>query len=160
VAHHGPPLIFYGAKASSLPAISFKSNLRQTCRYIHQTIDPPELWSYIFLKFETINLGFNKRREHMQIRNAFGVAGFIIAPLAVIASCFTVASAASIEVPRISVEQTKQMLGSPEVVIIDVRTAKTWWRSRTKILSAVREEIGSEKKWAGKYPKDKTLIFY
>ena len=96
----------------------------------------------------------------MQIRNAFGVAGFIIAPLAVIASCFTVASAASIEVPRISVEQTKQMLGSPEVVLIDVRTAKTWWRSRTKILSAVREEIGSEKKWAGKYPKDKTLIFY
>ena len=96
----------------------------------------------------------------MLIRNPFGVAGFIIAPLAVIASCFTVASAASIEVPLISVEQTKQMLGSPDVGIIDVRTAKTWWRSRTKILSAVREEIGSEKKWAGKYPKDKTLIFY
>ena len=96
----------------------------------------------------------------MQIRNPFGVAGFIIAPLAVLASCVTVATAASIEVPRVSVEQTKQMLDHPEVVIIDVRTAKTWWKSRTKILSAVREEIGSEKKWAGKYPKDKTLIFY
>jgi hypothetical protein len=46
------------------------------------------------------------------------------------------------------------------VVIIDVRTAKTWWRSRKKILNAVREEIGSVKQWAGKYPKDKTLIFY
>jgi len=96
----------------------------------------------------------------MQIRNSFGVAGFILAPLAVIASCFTVASAASIEVPRISVEQTNQMLDSPEVVIIDVRTAKTWWRSRTKILNAVREDLGSVKQWAGKYPKDKTLIFY
>jgi hypothetical protein len=96
----------------------------------------------------------------MQIQNLFGVAGFIIALLAVIASCFTVASAASIEVPRISVEQTKQILENPEVVVIDVRTAKTWWRSRTKILKAVREEIGSVKQWAGKYPKDKTLIFY
>ena len=96
----------------------------------------------------------------MQIRNPFGVIGIIIAPLVVIASFVSVASAASIEVPRISVEQTKQMLGNPEVVIIDVRTAKTWWRSRTKILNAVREEFGSLKQWAGKYPKDKTLIFY
>ena len=102
----------------------------------------------------------NKRREHMQIRNPFGVAGFIIAPLAVIASCFTVAAAASIEVPRISVEQTKQILDHPEVVIIDVRTAKTWWKSRTKILNAVREDLGSLKQWAQKYHKDKTLIFY
>jgi hypothetical protein len=120
----------------------------------------PNYRPIFFLKFETLNLGFNKRRIHMQIRNPFGVAGFIIAPLAVIASCFTVASAASIEVPRISVEQTKQMIDNPEVVIIDVRTAKTWWRSRTKILNAVREEIGSVKQWSGKYPKDKTLIFY
>ena len=96
----------------------------------------------------------------MQTRNPFGVIGIIIAPLVMIASLVSVASAASIEVPLISVEQTKQMLGNPEVVIIDVRTAKTWWRSRTKILNAVREELGSVKKWAGKYPKDKTLIFY
>ena len=96
----------------------------------------------------------------MQIRNLFGVASFIIAPLAVLASCVTVATAASIEVPRVSVEQTKQMLDHPEVVIIDVRTAKTWWKSRTKILNAVREDLGSLKQWAQKYPKDKTLIFY
>jgi len=97
----------------------------------------------------------------MQIRNPFGIAGLIIASLFVIASCFPVASsAAPIEVPRISIEQAKQMLDNPEVVIIDIRTAKTWWRSRTKILNAVREELGSVKQWAGKYSKDKTLIFY
>ena len=96
----------------------------------------------------------------MQIRILYGIAGFIIAPLAVIVSCFTVANAASIEVPRISVEQTKDMLDNPEVVIIDVRTAKTWWSSRTKILNAVREEPGSLKQWAARYPQDKTLIFY
>ncbi len=70
------------------------------------------------------------------------------------------ASAASIEVPRISIERTKQMLANPDVVIIDVRTVKTWWRSPTKIENAVREEPGSLERWAEKYPKDKTLIFY
>ena len=96
----------------------------------------------------------------MTIRNPIGVAAFIIASLVVIAICFALGSDASVEVPRISVEQTKQLLGNPEVVIIDVRTAKTWWKSRTKIIRAVREELGSVKQWAGKYPKDKTLIFY
>ena len=72
----------------------------------------------------------------------------------------TAASAASIEVPRISIERTKQMLSNPDVVIVDVRTAKTWWRSTTKIKNAVREETGSLERWAEKYPKNKTLIFY
>ena len=96
----------------------------------------------------------------MHFRVFLGVAGFIIMSLAVHASCFKVAMAASIEVPRISVGQTKNLLDNPEVVIIDVRTTKTWWSSRTKILNAVREEPGSVEKWAAKYPKDKTLIFY
>jgi hypothetical protein len=96
----------------------------------------------------------------MQIRTLLRVAEFIFLLLAVTAFCFPAAKAESIEVPRISVEQTKEVLDNPEVVIIDVRTAKTWWRSRTKILNAVREEPGSQKEWAGKYPKDKTLIFY
>ena len=72
----------------------------------------------------------------------------------------TAASAASIEVPRISIERTKQMLTSADVVIIDVRTAKTWWRSTTKIENAVREDPGSIERWAQKYSKEKTLIFY
>jgi hypothetical protein len=72
----------------------------------------------------------------------------------------TAASAASIEAPRISIERTKQMLASADVVIIDVRTAKNWWRSTTKIKNAVREEPDLLERWAQKYPKDKTLIFY
>jgi hypothetical protein len=71
-----------------------------------------------------------------------------------------VAAAASVEVPRISIEHTKQMLANPDVVIIDVRTTKTWWRSPAKIENAVREEPGSIEHWAEKYSKDKILIFY
>lgn len=93
-------------------------------------------------------------------RNSFIAAGLIMAVLAGIHLGQEMASAASIEVPRISIERTKEMLTDPDVVIIDVRTAKTWWRSPGKIENAVREEPGSLKQWAGKYSKNKTLIFY
>ena len=96
----------------------------------------------------------------MTQRNLVDTTVLIIVLLAGILLCRTAASAASIEVPRISIERTKQMLANPDVVIIDVRTAKTWWRSPTKIENAVREEPGSLEDWAEKYPKDKTLIFY
>jgi agmatine/peptidylarginine deiminase len=85
---------------------------------------------------------------------------FLFALLAAMIACSGAAFAVSVEVPRISVEKTKTLLGSPDVVIIDVRTAKTWWRSTTKIATAVREDPGAVEKWASKYPKDKTLILY
>jgi hypothetical protein len=93
-------------------------------------------------------------------RNFVFAAGLIIVLLAGILLCRPMVSAASIEVPRISIERTKQMLSNPDVVIIDVRTAKTWWRSTSKIKNALREEPGSLKRLAEKYPKEKTLIFY
>ncbi len=96
----------------------------------------------------------------MLYRNVLGGIGFFTVLLAAVAAWLGVASAGSVEVPRISVEKTEALLGNPDVVIIDVRTAKTWWRSSTKILNAVREEPGAVEKWAGKYPKDKTLILY
>jgi Rhodanese-like domain len=96
----------------------------------------------------------------MRSRNVLSVFEIFFALLATMAGSFGVVSAASIEVPRISVEKAKELLGSADVIIIDVRTAKTWWRSSTKILNAVREEPGTIEKWAAKYPKDKTLILY
>jgi rhodanese-related sulfurtransferase len=63
-------------------------------------------------------------------------------------------------VPIISVHQVRQMLGQPEVVIIDVRKNLSWWQSTTKISTAVREDPSEVDEWAGKYSKDQTLIFY
>ena len=96
----------------------------------------------------------------MITRNVFAAAFLIIVLMAGNQLGPPAASAASIEVPRISIERTKQMLANPDVVIIDVRTVKTWWRSPTKIENAVREEPAALEHWAEKYPKDKTLIFY
>ena len=96
----------------------------------------------------------------MITRNVWVAAVLIMALMAGNQLGPPVAGAASVEVPRISIEHTKQMLANPDVVIIDVRTTKTWWRSPTKIENAVREEPGLIEHWAVKYSKDKTLIFY
>ena len=102
----------------------------------------------------------NSKAQYMMIRNVFIATIFSVSALVFFVSGITPAWAASIEVPRISVEQTRSMLGKPDVIIIDVRTTKTWWKSPTKISHAVREELGSMEQWANKYSKSSTLIFY
>ena len=64
------------------------------------------------------------------------------------------------EVPRLSANEVKQMLYRPDVVIIDVRKYRNWWRSTHKISTAVREDPSEVDQWAQKYSKDKTLVFY
>ena len=63
-------------------------------------------------------------------------------------------------VPAISIHQVKKLLNSSDVVIIDVRKYRNWWRSSKKILSAVRENPSNVGLWSQKYPKNKMLIFY
>jgi cell division septal protein FtsQ len=102
-----------------------------------------------------------RQKGTQMIKRNPGAAAFLIAVL--MAGTLLgpkAASAASIEIPRISIERTKQMLTSTDVIVIDVRTAKTWWRSANKIENSVREDPGSLENWADKYPKSKTLIFY
>ncbi len=71
-----------------------------------------------------------------------------------------VVPAMSQEVPRISKEDLREMLGKPDVVIMDVRTGSDWNASTAKIKGAVREEADKVESWIEKYPKDKTLVFY
>ncbi len=64
------------------------------------------------------------------------------------------------EVPRMTKEELRAMLGNPDVVIIDVRTGNDWKASQSKIKGAVREEPRQAKSWADKYDKDKTYVLY
>ncbi len=76
-------------------------------------------------------------------------------------SCFACESNAVDDEPAaVSIQQVGAMLEKPEVVIIDVRKPRNWWRSTKKILHAVREDPFEVDNWAEKYAKDKTLIFY
>jgi len=71
------------------------------------------------------------------------------------------AAALAAEVPRMTKEELKPLLGSPEIILLDVRVAPEWNDSGWKIQGATRqdpkEEIAS---WAKQYPKEKTIVLY
>lgn len=65
------------------------------------------------------------------------------------------------KVPRMTKEQLKELMGKPDLVILDVRSSSDWAKGQTKILGAVREDPGKPTKtWAEKYAKDKTIVLY
>jgi hypothetical protein len=65
------------------------------------------------------------------------------------------------KVPRMTKEQLKEMLGKPDMVVLDVRATGDWDKAQMKIQGAVREDPNkSTKTWAEKYGKDKTFILY
>jgi cytochrome c-type biogenesis protein CcmH/NrfF len=64
------------------------------------------------------------------------------------------------DIPRITKEELKSMLGNPDAVIVDVRGAKQWEASGRKIKGAVWEDPKNVESWADKYPKGKIFVFY
>jgi rhodanese-related sulfurtransferase len=70
------------------------------------------------------------------------------------------AYAKSEDAPRMTKEELKAMMGSPDLVIIDVRSGTDWADSDLKIKGAVREDPKVFESWANKYPKDKTIVLY
>jgi hypothetical protein len=63
-------------------------------------------------------------------------------------------------VPRMTKEDLKPLLGNPDVVIIDVRAQGDWDNDTLMIKGTVREDPVKVPSWIDKYPKDKTLVFY
>jgi hypothetical protein len=85
----------------------------------------------------------------------------IVAPLLiffVIGVLATFAKAA--DVPRMTKDELRAMLGNADLVILDVRAKKDWKNSDSKIQGAIREDPDSVKSWAGKYAKNKTFVLY
>jgi hypothetical protein len=64
------------------------------------------------------------------------------------------------DAPRMEKEELKALLGSPDLILIDVRFGKDWSESDRKIVGAVREDPQEFDMWKGKYPKTKTLVLY
>ena len=69
-------------------------------------------------------------------------------------------AASAADIPRITVEELKSMLGNPDLVIIDVRLERDWEAATRKIPGAVWEDFFEVDIWAGKYSKDKTIVLY
>jgi len=64
------------------------------------------------------------------------------------------------EAPKITKEEVQGMLGTPDVIVIDVRASGDWDGSASKIKGAVREDPRNVTSWMDKYSRDKTLVFY
>jgi rhodanese-related sulfurtransferase len=64
------------------------------------------------------------------------------------------------DVLRISKDDLRGMLGSPDLVIIDVRTEKEWKKSDKKIVGSTWEDADEFDNWSKKYPNEKTIVLY
>ena len=73
---------------------------------------------------------------------------------------FTMPTYGADDVPRISTEQLKDILGNPDIALLDVRTEKDWGKSDRKIAGAVRVDPDDVSSWAGGYSKDQKIILY
>jgi len=66
----------------------------------------------------------------------------------------------SADVPKMTKDELKAMLGNPDLVMVDVRLGKDWTDSEMKIKGAVREDPGDVESWAKKYTKDEIVVLY
>ncbi len=64
------------------------------------------------------------------------------------------------EVPRLAPGILKTWLGSPQVIVLDVRQPASWQLSHKKIKGAWRREPQDVKTWAAALPKDKKIVLY
>ncbi len=63
-------------------------------------------------------------------------------------------------IPRMTKEELKPLIGKADVIVIDVRSQGDWNKDQEMIKGAVRESPIDVASWMDKYPKDKTLVFY
>ena len=69
-------------------------------------------------------------------------------------------SALSADVPMMTKEELKAMLGNPDLVIFDVRLGSDYFSSDLKIKGAVRPTEACSGEAVRPYPKEKTFVFY
>jgi rhodanese-related sulfurtransferase len=80
-----------------------------------------------------------------------GMLGILI----VMVACTTVRS-----VPSVSKDYLKAQLGSPALVLIDVRAKNDWEKSNEKIIGAIRMDPETVDTWSETLPKDKEIVLY
>ena len=69
-------------------------------------------------------------------------------------------TATAAEIPRMTKEELKAKLGTPNLVIVDIRVGTDWKASEMKIKGAVRGDPQNIVSLAKQYPKDTTLVLY
>lgn len=73
---------------------------------------------------------------------------------------FALTPAVAMAVGMMSVDQLKGMLGSDNLIVLDVRSGKDWSSSEFKIQGAIRANPREFSTWGDSYPKDKKIVLY
>ena len=75
---------------------------------------------------------------------------------------FAAAAAGTEDAPRITKEELKGMLASPDpdLVLLDIRVGKDWDASEFKIKGAVRQDPSKFDEWKAKLDKGKKIVLY
>jgi rhodanese-related sulfurtransferase len=63
-------------------------------------------------------------------------------------------------VPRMSTDVLNSRLGEAGLTVLDVRTDWDWNQSAEKIAGAERVSPAAVEEWAGRFPKERTLVLY
>jgi hypothetical protein len=93
------------------------------------------------------------------IKNKFLTISSVGLGLALVA-LMTISVFAANDVPRMSKEKLKELLGNPNVIILDVRHSENWIDGEYKIKGAVRRRPKFFESWANEFPRDKVLFLY
>ncbi len=64
------------------------------------------------------------------------------------------------EVPRVTKEEVKALLGKPDVVLLDCRPDEQWRTAEQKLPGAIHENPLKVSSWASKYSKESKIIIY
>ena len=84
---------------------------------------------------------------------------FLLPFAALLVLCFSCRSAG--DVPRITKDDLKAELNSPNFVLLDVRYGKDWSGSDAKIPGAIRPDVSKPtQEWAKNLPKNKEIVLY
>ena len=85
----------------------------------------------------------------------------VLAALIMLLATIPSLAAPDTEVPRMTKEELKSLLGNRDLVIFDVRTPADYNTSTTKIKGAVRiNPKAPVQTWMDKYTKNKIYVFY
>ena len=83
-----------------------------------------------------------------------------IAVLFLVTLCFSLIPAIAGSVGMMEVEELKTMLGSDDLVVLDVRAGRDWSTSEFKIPGAIRASGDDFATWGNQYPKDRKIVLY
>lgn len=96
------------------------------------------------------------------MKNALPARPFAVAPLILVFSLVASLAlpAVAAEVPRIRPDEVNALLGSPDLILLDVRAKSHWEKTDRKIRGARRVDPDKVEDWTGTIGREARVVLY